>query len=160
MQKEKPYYCPKNWQNFGDKNPKRYGSIFVKWTNGEWHIIETTHYGDIHSSVSENEHMFEHMFMEPRDIFEKGEIKNGFTYWAKQRLKECSNKPFHLLESESELPENETYDDYMEWIVNNHLETVLGILSSAYKLHADKKTDFSKNYWDYLSNYGINPDNF
>jgi hypothetical protein len=164
MENLKQYYqIPKEWENYGDSNPERYGGLFVKWDNTQWHIVETTHYTDIHDSVSTNEHMFKHMYIKEMDIWKNGNPYNGFTDRTYKGLMEFSDLPFDPIRkenSDSEIPDSETYDDYVVWYMDTCFEKLLPYLVSIYRQWLDKTHDFSSNYWKYLEREGIEKENF
>lgn len=141
---------PNDWVNYGDVNPQKHGGLFVRWTNGEWHIIET------------NGCYFSHYYMDPTDVWENGEPLNGFTDWAAERLQEYSHGPFHLDNvNNPDLPEGEAFEDYMAWIVDNHLEWVIGSLALSFSAwYSPHSNDSVEDYWTYLEKFGIEQENF
>jgi len=158
------YAKPKEWQNYGDCNPERHGGLFTTWNNDMWKIIETTHYADIHDSVSKNQHRFTIMFMEPMDIWKNGNPLEGFTMETWNKLQNFSGLPFDPIKkenSDSEIPDNETYAGYVEWYLNNHFLNLLPYLVSIHtSRHIRRNDNFNSDYWGYLQNHGIEKENF
>ena len=153
---ENLYGKPTQWENHGDINPERHGGLFVKWDNGMWHMIETTHYADLPEFLSENEHMFSHMYIEPQDVWENGNPYNGFTERMLKELKSFSNLPFEPMNPDSDsMPKNESYGDYVEWYLSNHSNRLVGLVCHSMRGYVDSTNNFSNDYWGYLGNYGI-----
>lgn len=153
------YKKPTEWQNFGDISPKRHGGIFVKWEKDMWHIIETYHPNVIPNEISEDQFRFEHYWLEEMDIWQNGKPENGFTENMLKGLDEFSSLPFDIM-SKEELPESESYQDYVNWYIENHFVRLLGHIVHIQTENHPYEVNYSQDYWDYLSDYGINPDNF
>jgi len=159
---ENLYAYPKEWQNYGDINPERHGGIFVKWDRDMWHIVETTHYADIHQSVSENEHMFSHMYVEPMDIWVNGNPYEGFNEKVLKRLHEFNNLSFTPANKDSDIiPESENYQDYVNYYLKNEWKGLLPHVIHSLMGYVDSDPiNFSPEYWNYLEKYGINRKDF
>lgn len=144
------YERPNEWVNYGDVNPQKHGGIFVKWTNGHWHIIET------------RGSYMNHHYIDPNDVWVEGEPLNGFTDWAADQLESYSNGPFHLNDvNNPDLPDDVTFAEHMRWIVDNHTEWIVGSLAIAYVgYYGPHKSEKAEDYWAYLENYGIEEQNF
>jgi hypothetical protein len=153
------YETPSEWVNYGDVNPERHGGIFVKWDNDMWHIIETTHFADLPKGMSDNEHMFTHMFMEPMDIWTNGNPTKGFTERAMKELQSFNNMGFDPL-NPGEIPEGESYQEYVEWYMDSYMRRLVGNLAFAFTQYIHGDTDYSEDYWGYLEHYGIEESNF
>jgi len=158
---ENLYAYPTEWQNYGDINPERYGGIFVKWEGHMWKVIETRHYADLPKDLSENEHMFEHMWIEPMDIWVNSEPYEGFTERMLNGFDSFSSLPFDPTMSESELPDSETYQDYVNHYLENEWESLLPYVIYHMRGYVDSRpVNFSPEYWNYLEKYGINRKDF
>jgi len=158
---ENLYAYPNKWQNYGDVNPERHGGIFVKWDRDMWHIVETRHYADLPKDLSENEHMFEHMWIEPMDIWVNGNPYEGFTDRMKSGFESFSSLPFDPTMSESELPDSETYQDYVNHYLENEWDRLIGYVIHHMRGYVDSRpVNFSPEYWNYLEKYGINRKDF
>jgi len=155
------YKIPQEWTNYGDANPERHGGLFVKWDNGMWHCVQTTHFADLPKDMTDNEHMFEDIYVEPMDIWKNGNPYDGFTKDALKFFGEYSTQPFNVT-NDPDLPENETYKDYVNFYLQNEIEWIIStfIFSFVGYYHANRKTDFAKDYWGYLETYGIEKENF
>lgn len=155
---------PEEWINIGDANPERHGGIFVRWKGDMWHIIQSRHFADLPKGISDQEHMFEHMWMEPMDIFENGEdIYGGLDPWAKKQLESFNNCPFglELVNDPSLLPEDESHEDFINWVLDNHANWLITSLCYAYTSYCGGyDTDFDSDYWGYLENCGIEESEF
>jgi hypothetical protein len=158
------YAYPTEWQNYGDVNPERHGGIFVKWDRDMWEVIETRHYADIHDSVSENQHMFEHMWIEPMDIWVNGNPYNGFTDRMLSGLDSFSNLPFVVFNPENadkHMPDNETYEGYVNHYLEDEWNRLIGYVVHVMTQYADSDPlNFDEDYWGYLEKYGIEKENF
>ena len=155
---ENLYAKPTEWENYGDVNPERYGGLFVKWDKGMWHLIETTHYADLPKFLSENEHMFSHMYIEPQDVWKNGNPYKGFTDRMLKELKSFSNLPFVPFNPENadkNMPKDESYTDYVEWYLSEHTNRLMGLVCHSIRGYADPTNDFSTDYWSYLESYDI-----
>ena len=67
------------WTNYGDMNPRIHGGRWVRWEGDMWHIITTTHPHDLPTDFTETEHLIEHTWVEPEDVFEGGNPDEGPT---------------------------------------------------------------------------------
>ena len=161
---ENLYAYPKEWQNYGDINPERHGGIFVKWDGHMWKVIETRHYANLPKDLSENEHMFEHMWIEPMDIWANSDPYEGFTDRMKSGLESFSNLPFVVFNPENadkHMPDNETYEDYVNHYLENEWERLIGYVIHHMRGYVDSRpVNFSPKYWNYLEKYGINRKDF
>lgn len=152
------YRKPREWVNFGDINPELHGGLWVKWDNDMWHIIETYHPEDLPEDFAKGRFYFEHIWLEEMDIWVEGKPENGFTEWALDQLDSFSNAPFDPMPG-SELPQGETMGYYMNWVIENHCEWLIGSLAFAYAgYYGGHESDLSENYWEYLARYDISPD--
>ena len=158
---ENLYAYPTEWQNYGDVNPERYGGIFVRWDRDMWEVIETTHHADLPKDFSENEHMFEHMWIEPMDIWVNGNPYEGFTDRMKSGFESFSNLPIHIYNDSDELPKGETYRDYVNYYLENEWDRLIGYVIHHMRGYVDSSpVNFSSDYWGYLEKYGINRKDF
>lgn len=166
MQIDERLKVPENWVNVGDANPERHGGIFVKWDSVcNWHIIETRHYADLPHGLTEKEHMFEHIYPNTDEMWENPKnLKEGFTDWFMKELDSFHNPsvdPRFFENPESELPENETIDEFIDWLLEENAERLVLDFAFAYTgYYGGHTTDFSEDYWGYLENYGIEEENF
>lgn len=160
MQTTANYQKPENWLNFGDMNPKRHGGLFVRWERDMWHIIQTYHPDDLPEDFTKGRFRFNHYWLEESDIWVDGKPENGFTEWAESEFDSFSHKPFDIV-PENELPEGETMASQMNWVVENHIEWVVGSLAYSFSgYYTSHRDEFDSDYWDYLSHYGIDESNF
>lgn len=154
-----PYY-PQEWQNYGDVNPERHGGLFVKWEHGMWHCIETRHFADLPDGISEDEHMFTHVWVEPQDIWIDGDPYEGFTDDALKFFSEYSRQPFNI-SNNPDLPEGETYESYVDYYMQDEIEWIVSTyIHSHVGYYGGNDTDFSPDYWNYLENQGIDTARF
>jgi hypothetical protein len=147
---------PQEWTNVGDTNPERYGGLFIKRKASGWLIIETRHYADIHDSVSENQYQFMHKLLENDEVWVNGNPYKGFTEWAINKLNEF-NLSFDV-ENDPYLPENETFEDYVDYYMENHIDEIINSL--CFCVNHSEQINYDENYWGYLENYGIEESNF
>jgi len=155
-----PYAIPENWQNYGDVNPERHGGLFVVWERDMWHCIETRHHADLPDGISEDEHMFEHVWIEPMDIWIDGDPYQGFTDDALRFFGEYSRQPFNI-SNDPDLPEGETYESYVDYYMENEIEWVVSTyIMSHVGYYGGRRPDFESDYWGYLENQGIDVSRF
>lgn len=153
------YKIPKEWHNFGDINPKRHGGLFVKWDRDMWQIIKTTHYQDLPNGMTDNEFMFEQIYMEPMDIWKDGKPENGFTDWAIDELENNYNKPFTY--NPTEIQEESSMSEFMDWVLKNHGVWLIGTLAFGFAhYYSTHDNDFEEDYWSYLQSFGIEKEDF
>ena len=161
---ENHYAYPTEWQIYGDVNPERHGGIFVKWDRDMWEVIETHHYADLPKGLSENEHMFEHMWIEPMDIWVNGNPYNGFNERMLNQLNAFSNLPitiFNPENSDKHLPDNETYEQYVDYYLENEWQKLIGYVIHSMRGYVDSSPiNYDKDYWGYLEKKGIEKENF
>jgi hypothetical protein len=154
---------PDNWINVGDTSPQRHGGIFVKWdnTHGYWHIIETRHPCDIQNAISEDSYRFEHMHLEPQEVWINGNPYEGFTEKTLENFDKFSSLPFTPLNPDSgELPEGESYESYVDWYIDEEWYSIFSYIVDIHRGHIHSTIDYFRDYWKYLDNHGIEKSDF
>lgn len=132
------------WNNYGDMNPEDHGGRFIKWTGGSWELIETSRSEDIAGEdfAEENgEHMIEHIYIYPDEVFIDGNPENGFT--------DTMHSIFDSLGMDRNLtPENPEIMDNLQYYLADFNYYIGGN-------HYDFKDG---DYWDIVESYGVNPE--
>jgi len=123
------------WVNYGDMNPRIHGGMWVQWDRDMWHIITTVHPEGLPSDMVDNEHMIEHTWVEPSDLFKNGNPDNGATDTFERILESLST-------------------GYVTALVDYDIEYFVADFN--HWIHSGD-TDYidDSNYWDYLCDYGI-----
>lgn len=147
-----PWYAqPDEWENYGDVHPRRHGGRFVRWENGMWHVIETRHPDDLPAGMVDGEHLVDHQWVEPHDVFVDGDPEQGFTDHMKSVLE--SLDATHL--------DPDTYPDEPdgEYAPEFHDRVAYYVVDLTQYVgdHRDEYPD-DADYWDHLAEYGIDPE--
>lgn len=143
------YEKPTDWVNFGDINPEPHGGIFVKWTNDHWEVVETHH----PDTFETDGYMFMHYYVYPDEIFQEGEVENGFTEQFKNELESVHNTPFDV----SQLGEENDLETDMKWVIMKQMNFLQSSIAHFATNYVRAENEIIKgNYWEILEErFGI-----
>lgn len=125
------------WTNYGDVNPQLHGGRWVRFERDMWHIIETVSHHDLPDGMVDNEHLVQHTWVEPMDLFEGGNPDNGPT----DTFSDILNQFSHV-------------DGYVNALVDFDIEYF--VADFTHYVHSNRE-DYpnDSNYWDYLEQFDI-----
>lgn len=144
-----PWYAqPDEWENYGDVNPRRHGGRFIRWEGDMWHVVETRHPADLPDGMVDNEHLVQHDWFEPADVFVNGEPSEGLTDAMKSILSSLGDENY----DPDEYPDHPT-----EYAPEFRDRLPYYVADLCHYIHGTPRDEYPDDdeYWDHLSQYGI-----
>lgn len=129
------------WVNYGDVNPEPHGGIFVRAERDMWHVVETVS-GELlpEGFADDDETLIQESWVEPQDLFIKGDPNNGPTDRFKDVIESFLNISGY---------ENALVDYDIEYFVVDFAN-----------FHHSMHDEIVSDYWEGLEKYDIKKEDF